>query len=181
VLDRGGVVLRLANVYGPGDESPQAVGEACQRLLEAEPGEHLEVRQPFKKLVPAHLGDIIKCLIRAGRLRLAGEAPPLCTVASQGHYMREDGLLRAVAGALNRIRGTDYGYDIEELPAEEEAAFSYDLAKMRDHLLGGEPPTPFGRGVQQQLTWLMERAEGLPASEPALAIQFADADDRKPR
>lgn len=173
VLDRGGVVLRLANVYGPGDESPQAVGEACQRLLEAEPGDELEVRQPFKKLVPAHLGDIIRCLIRAAGLRTEGSFSPLFTVASQETYMREDSLLRAVADALNRIRGTDHEYDIEKLPPEERTAFTYDLAKMRSHLLRGEPLTPFETGVQQQLARLMERAEGLPADEPALEVEFA--------
>ena len=173
VLDRSGIILRLANVYGPGDESPQAVGEACQRLLEAEPGDELEVRQPFKKLVPAHLGDIIKCFIRASRLELPEPASPLFTVASQEHYMREDALLRTVADALNEIRGTDHQYEIEELPPEDEMAFTYDLTKMKTHLLHGEPLTPFSDGVKGQLNWLLAREEGTAASETAVVIDFA--------
>ncbi|MGD2174506.1 MAG: NAD(P)-dependent oxidoreductase, partial [Candidatus Brocadiaceae bacterium] len=174
VLDSGGLVLRLSNVYGPGDESVQAVGEACHRLTEADPGERIEVRQPFKKLVPAYLGDIVKCFIRAAGLRLPAEVSPIFLVASQEHYMREDTLLRAVADALDEIRGTDHVYDIEELPPEEETAFSYDLTKMRTHLLQGEPLTPFSEGVREHLIWLMERAEGRGAAEPAFAIRLRE-------
>ena len=172
VLERGGLVVRLSNVYGPGDESPQAVSEACHRLLEANPGDRLDVRQPFKKLVPAFLGDIITVLIRAGSLRLPESVVPLFTMASQEHYMREDELLRTVAECVNEIRGTDCDYDVQELPAEDEVAFTYDLAKMKSWLLRGEEMTPFSEGVQQQLRWLMERAEGRPAREADVVVSF---------
>ncbi len=175
VGDDGGVILRLANVYGPGDESVQAVGEACHRLLEAEPGDELEVRRPFKKLVPAYLGDIIKSLVRAGALRFPDPVTPLFAVASQEDYMREDALLRAVAEALNALRGTDYEYDIERLPPEDETAFTYDLSKLRTHLLRGEELTSFAEGVREQLRWLMARTEGEPSAEPALEIEFAES------
>ncbi len=176
VLDYGGLVLRLSNVYGPGDESPQAVSEACQRLLEARPGDRIDVRQPFKRLVPAYLGDIIKVFIRAGGLQLPESALPLFTIASQEHHMREDELLRTVATCLNEIRGTNYDYDIEELPAEDDAAFTYDLTKMKAHLLSSEELTHFSEGAREQLLWLMERAEGRPAREADVVISF-DEDD----
>ena len=172
VLDYGGLVLRLSNVYGPGDESPQAVSEACQRLLEAAPGDRIDVRQPFKRLVPAYLGDIIKAFIRAGGLRLPESVLPLFTVASQKHYMREDELLRTVAKCLNEIRGTNHDYDIEELPAEDDVAFTYDLTKMNAHLLRSEDMTPFSEGAREQLLWLTERAEGRPARQADLVIGF---------
>jgi len=170
VLDDGGLVLRLSNVYGPGDESPQAVSEACHRLLEAAPGDRIAVRQPFKKLVPTYLGDIIKVFIRAGRLRLPEAVLPLFTIASQEHYMREDELLRTVASCLDQIRGTDCEHDIEELPAEDGVAFSYDLTKMKTYLLRSEETTPFSRGVREQLLWLMERAESRPARDADVVI-----------
>ncbi|MFO8008988.1 MAG: NAD-dependent epimerase/dehydratase family protein [Candidatus Brocadiia bacterium] len=173
VLDQGGVVLRLSNVYGPGDESTQAVGEVCQRLLAAEPGDRLEVRQPFKKLVPNYLGDIIKACVRAGGLDLPEGVPPLFTVASQEGYLREDALLRAAAEALNRIRGTDHDCDIERLPPEEETAFTYDLSKVRRLLLYGEELTPFEDGIAEQLKWLIARSEGREPPGPALTIRFA--------
>ena len=83
VLDHGGLVLRLGNVYGPGDESTQAVGEACHRILAADPNVETKVNQPFKRLVPAYLGDIIKSFIRAGNLRLPDGVSPVFTIASQ--------------------------------------------------------------------------------------------------
>ena len=82
--------LRLSNVYGPGDESTQAVGEACHRILAADPSVETKINQPFKKLMPAYLGDIIKSLVRAGTLRLPDGVSPVFTVASQEHYLRED-------------------------------------------------------------------------------------------
>lgn len=177
VLDYGGLVLRLSNVYGPGDESPQAVSEACQRLLEADPGDRIGVRQPFKKLVPAYLGDIIKVFIRAGGLQLPESTLPLFTIASQEHYMREDELLRTVAACLNEIRGTSCEYDIEELPAEADVALTYDLTKMKAHLLRSGELTPFSEGAREQLLWLMERAEGRPAREADLVISFDEDGD----
>jgi nucleoside-diphosphate-sugar epimerase len=162
VLDHSGLVLRLGNVYGPGDESTQAVGEACQRILAADPAVELKINQPFKKLVPAYLGDIIKALIRAGTVRLPGGVSPVFTFASQEHYLREDALLRAAANSLNAIRGTDRQYRIEQLPAEQTAAFTYDLGKMSKHLFGGEELTPFEAGVKAQLRWLIGRGEGGP-------------------
>jgi nucleoside-diphosphate-sugar epimerase len=172
VLDYGGLVLRLSNVYGPGDESPQAVSEACHRLLEADRADRIGVRQRFKKLVPAYLGDIIKVFIRMGRLRLPESALPVFTIASQEHYMREDELLRTVATCLNEIRGTNQDHEIEELPAEDDVAFSYDLTKMKTHLLRTEEMTPFSKGVREQLLWLMERAQGRPAREADVVISF---------
>lgn len=153
-LDAGGVVLRLSNVYGPGDDSPQAVGEACQRILQATPGERLTIRQPFKKLVPAYLGDIVKSLLAAGSRELPRDAEPVFTVASQEQYFREDALLRTVASALNRIEGKSRQYDIEELPAEDRQAFTYDLTKLRATLLPGEDLTRFEDGLAEQLRWL---------------------------
>jgi hypothetical protein len=76
VLERGGVVLRLCNVYGPGDESAQAVGEACRRILAADPDVEAKVNQPFKKLVPTYLGDIVRCLVRASTWPRAAGRPP---------------------------------------------------------------------------------------------------------
>ena len=67
-------------------------------------------------------------------------------------------MLRAAAASLNKIRGTARRYRIEQLPAENETAFSYDLSKMRKHLLYGEELTPFEDGVRAQMAWLMERA-----------------------
>ncbi len=159
VLDHGGLVLRLSNVYGPGDESTQAVGEACHRILDADPNVEIRVIQPFKKLVPTYLGDIIKSLIRAGNLRLPGGVSPVFTIASQEHYLREDALLRTAGASLNKICGTTRDYRIEQLPPEKETTFTYDLGKMQKHLLCGEKLTPFEEGVRLQLTWLMERAK----------------------
>jgi len=173
VLDDGGVVLRLSNVYGPGDESTQAVAEACQRLLAARPGDWIEVRQPFKKLVPVYLGDIFKAFVRAGRLRLPAHEKAVFTVASQPDYMREDELLRTVAESLNRIGGTSHEYDIEQLPPEDGTAFTYDLTRMNAYLLKTEEMTPFAEGVERQLRWLMARREGAAAGEWAVVVDFA--------
>jgi nucleoside-diphosphate-sugar epimerase len=173
VLDQGHAVLRLSNVYGRGDESTQAVGEACQRVLAAMPEEELKIHQPFKKLVPAYLGDIIKTLICAGSLEVPDRVSPVFTMASQEHYLREDALLRAAADALNRIRGTDVAYRIEQLPPEPEEAFTYDLSKMRNYLLSGEPLTDFREGVREQLSWLIGRAEGKPAEKADTVVRFA--------
>jgi len=162
VLDHGGAVLRLANVYGPGDESVQAVAEACRRIMAADPAVLTTINQPFKKLVPAYLGDIIKCFITAATLEMPDQVAPVFTVASQEGYLREDALLRATSVALNDIRGTDYDYKIEQLPPEDEVAFTYDLGKMRTYLLPGEPPMPFEQGVREQLLWLMGRADCKP-------------------
>lgn len=185
VLDHGGVVLRLSNVYGPGDESTQAVGEACQRVLgvptascrrgvppAADPAVELEIRQPFKKLVPAHLGDIIRCLVRSATLPLDEGINPVFTVASQEDYLREDALLRTVADALTEIRGQNVEYRIEKLPPEKKKAFTYDLTAMRTHLLPGETLTPFRDGVKAQLAWLIDRAEGRAPAGEALSIEF---------
>ena len=175
VLDDGHPAPRLANVYGPGDESTQAVAEACQRLLEAEPGDRIEVLRPFKKLVPNYLGDIITSLVRAGTLELPEDEEAVFTVASQSGYMREDELLRTVAESLNRIRGTDHEYDIEELAPEEETAFTYDLSRMKRYLVKEEEMTPFGEGVEEQLRWLIERQEGAPPRGADVVIDLADA------
>ncbi len=157
VLDHGGVVLRLSNVYGPGDESLQAVGEACHRIMTAEPGASLAIRQPFKKLVPACLPDIIQALLRAAALELPEDVAPVFTVASQEHYLREDDLLRTAAQALNELRDTAHGYDIEPLPPETSRAFTYDLTKLRTWLLPDTPLTPFADGLKQQLAWRLNR------------------------
>ena len=133
-----------------------------------------QVNQPFKKLVPAYLGDIIKSLVRAGTLCLPDGVSPVFTIASQEHYLREDALLRAAAASLNRIRGTACHYRIEQLPAENEITFTYDLGKMRKHLLYGEELTPFEEGVRSQLTWRMERAKENAAD---LTIAFAQPED----
>jgi nucleoside-diphosphate-sugar epimerase len=173
VLDHGGVVLRLSNVYGPGDESTQAVAEACHRILAADPAVETKINQPFKKLVPTYLGDIIKALIRAGTLHLPDDVSPVFTVASQEHYLREDALLRAVTVGLNRICGIDRRYQIEQLPPEEKAAFAYDLGKMKRYVLYGEELTPFEEGVRSQLTWLMERAKKKSPEAADVTIEFA--------
>lgn len=173
VLDHGGIVLRLSNVYGPGDESTQAVGEACQRIMAADPDIETRILQPFKKLLPTYLGDILKALVRAATLRLPEGLAPVFTVASQENYMREDALLRAVAQAMNTIRGTQRDYRIEPLPAETAASFTYDLGKMRRHLLHGEVLMPFEDGVRAQLAWLMQRAGSQRTQDADLAIEFA--------
>ena len=157
VLDHDGVVLRLSNVYGPGDESVQAVAEACHRILAADPAVETTINQPFKKLVPAYLGDIIASLIGAGSVQLPEDVPAVFTISSQEHYLREDALLRTVAASLSKIQGTNHTYRIEQLPPEQDAAFTYDLAKMRKHLLHGAEPTPFEQGVARQLAWLIDR------------------------
>lgn len=172
VLDHGGVVLRLSNVYGPGDESTQAVAEACQRILAADPDVQIKVNQPFKKLVPTYLGDILKALIRAGTLRVADDVAPVFTVASQEHYLREDALLRAASVSLNQLRGSDRPYRIEALAPEDKIAFTYDLAKLRKYLLNGEQPTPFEDGLRAQLAWLLSRAEKASGAAD-LAVEFS--------
>ena len=176
VLDHGGVVLRLSNVYGPGDESTQAVAEACQRILAADPAVQTEINQPFKKLVPAYLGDIIKSLVRAGTLELPDGVSPVFTVTSQEHYLREDALLRAVAAGLNTICGTNRHYQIEQLAPEKESAFTYDLGKLKKYLLHGEELTPFAEGVRSQLTWLMERARKKQPQAADLAVEFGQSE-----
>jgi len=175
VLDQGGIVLRLSNVYGPGDESTQAVGEACQRILAADPQVETRVLQPFKRLLPTYLGDILKTLVRAGTLQLPPGVTPVFTVASQEHYLREDALLRTVAKGLNVLRGSQVNYRIETLPVEPAAAFTYDLSKMRKHLLYGEELMPFEDGVRAQLDWLLRRAAGQTPPGADLAIAFAAA------
>jgi nucleoside-diphosphate-sugar epimerase len=156
VLDHGGLVLRLSNVYGPGDESTQAVGEACQRLLKAAEGEELKVRQPFKKLVPAYLGDINEALYRAASLELPNGISPVFTMSSQSSYMREDELLRSVDKGLQRIRGSG-GRIIEILePETGPPAFTYDLAKLQTYLLEDYTLTPFVDGLEAQLRRLIQ-------------------------
>ncbi len=167
-LDLGGVVPRLANVYGPGDDSLQAVGEACQRVLKARPGERLAVIRPFKKLVPCFLGDIAKSLIRSSTLRLDTVDTPLFTVASQETYLKEDELLRTVAASLNAIRGEAVAYEIQPLEPDDPPAFTYDLRKCRDVLLQGDSLTSFSDGIEQHLRWLLDR----PASGPDLTVRF---------
>ena len=173
ILDGGGVVLRLSNVYGPGDESVQAVAEACQRIRQAEPGVPIKVRQPFKKLVPCYMGDILKAFVRAGALRPLQAGRPVFTLASQDHYLREDALLRTVAACINEICGTSQAYDIETLPPENEVAFTYDLSKMMAFLFQGEQRTPFASGLKEQLLWMMERSEGRPERVLDATITFS--------
>ncbi|MFW6303821.1 MAG: NAD-dependent epimerase/dehydratase family protein [Candidatus Sumerlaeota bacterium] len=156
-LDRGAEVLRLSNVYGPGDESVQAVAEACHRIIAAKPGEQLQINQPFKKLVPVYMGDILTCLLNASGREYPEGLRPVFTVASQENYMREDELLRTVAAAMNEIKEGETRYDIERLEDEEETAFTYDTSKMQEYLLAGTEPTPFQKGVKEQLIWLMNR------------------------
>jgi nucleoside-diphosphate-sugar epimerase len=154
VMQSGGVVLRLTNVYGPGDDSTQAVAEACQRLIVAEPSERIDVRQPFKRLVPMYMGDICRSFIRAASLDLPPGVSPLFTVASQDGYMREDELLRTVAACLKEDGGRTF--DIETLPPEESPGFVYDLSKMHNYLLSEDEVTPFHEGVREHLHWLMD-------------------------
>jgi nucleoside-diphosphate-sugar epimerase len=172
VLDNGGIVLRLSNVYGPGDESTQAVGEACQRLLAAGPDERLNIRQPFKKLVPAYIGDINAGLFRAAALDLPSGMKPVFTMASQSSYLREDELLKTVDKGLMRIRGSS-AHDIETLPPEDGApAFAYDLSKLRTWLLPGHGFMPFVDGLEAQLRRLISCGFGSPnqpAAGPATA------------
>ncbi len=158
-LEHGGIVLRLGNVYGPGDDSVQAVGEACHRMLEAEPDDVIGIIRPFKKLVPAYLGDINKALVRAAAVRLAEGASPVFTVASQEHYLKEDALLRAVGTSLNEVRGTDHEYRIEELPTDDPPDFTYDLSRLREQLLNGEGLTGLHDGLAKHLAWLTARME----------------------
>lgn len=158
-LEHGGIVLRLGNVYGPGDDSVQAVGEACHRMLEAEPGEVLGIIRPFKKLVPAYLGDINKALMRAATVRLPEGVSPVFTVASQEHYLKEDALLRAVGSSLNEVRGTDHEYRIEKLPVDDPPDFTYDLGRLREQLLDGEGLTDLHDGLAKHLAWLTARME----------------------
>lgn len=173
VLDHGGVVLRLSNVYGPGDESTQAVGEACQRVMAAGADTEIRILQPFKKLLPTYLGDILKAMVRAGTMPPPAGRAPVFTIASQEGYLREDALLRAVAKGLNALRGTQVPYRIEALPPEAAAAFTYDLGPMRTHLLHGETLMPFEEGVQAQLAWLLRRAQGTAGPGADLEIAFA--------
>lgn len=155
-LDHGGLVLRLSNVYGPGDESTQAVGEACQRLLRAADGEELLVRQPFKKLVPAYLSDINEALYRAASLELPKGISPVFTMSSQSNYMREDELLRSVDQGLQRIRGSG-SRKIETLePENGPPAFTYNLSKLQSYLLKDYTLTPFVDGLEAQLRRLIQ-------------------------
>lgn len=169
-LDHGATVLRLSNVYGPGDDSLQAVGEACQRILSADPGDHLEIRQPFKKLVPCFLGDIVKALLRASVHTAPEGDTPLFTVASQDSYLKEDALLSTVASSLNALRGENRVYDIEMLTPDTPPSFTYDLAKLTGTLLAGETLTPFGEGLEQHLRWLTTRSDGRTSS--GLTVSF---------
>ena len=173
IRDGGGVILRLSNVYGPGDESVQAVAEACQRILQADPSVPIKVRQPFKKLVPCYIGDILKSFVRAGQPSRPRSVQPVFTVASQDHYLREDALLLTVAACVNDIRGTRLAYDIETLPPENGTAFAYNLSKMMKHLFQGEERTAFASGLREQLLWMMERAAGKPERPLDLTINFA--------
>ena len=155
-LDHSGVVLRLSNVYGPGDESTQAVGEACQRILKAADNEELRVRQPFKKLVPAYLGDINEALYRAASLELPPGISPVFTISSQSTYIREDELLRSVDKGLQRIRGSD-SRTIETLePEPGPPAFTYNLSKLQTYLLKDYKLTPFVDGLEAQLRRLIQ-------------------------
>lgn len=171
-LENDGVVLRLANVYGPGDDSLQAVGEACARIMKAKPGDHIKVLRPFKKLVPTFLGDIVKSLIRAGTMEMTGTAPPLFTMASQENYVKEDEILRAVASALTMVRGTTAACDIETLPPDTPQDFTYDLSKLRTHLLSGEELTSFDEGLAEHVRWLLAHQAGdRPATD--VSVTFA--------
>ncbi len=163
-FDHGGVVLRLANVYGPGDDSVQAVGEACQRIMEYKEGDHLHIIRPFKKLVPAYLGDISKSLICASTYEIQDGVKPLFTVASQDSYLKEDALLRIVGSSYNTVTGNTTEYDIEELEMEDPPDFTYDLSKFKNSLLKGGDITPFGKGLETHLRWLTSRPEGAPLS-----------------
>jgi nucleoside-diphosphate-sugar epimerase len=165
VLDHDGIVLRLSNVYGPGDESTQAIGEACQRLLKAAPGEELKVRQPFKKLVPAYLGDINEALYRAASLNLPKGIRAVFTMSSQATYMREDELLRSVDKGLQRIekmrriRGSG-GRKIETLePEAGPPAFTYDLSKLKTYVLKDYTLTLFVDGLEAQLNRLIQSGQ----------------------
>jgi len=158
-LDHGGVVLRLANVYGPGDDSTQAVGEACARVTDAAGSERLTIRQPFKKLVPAYLGDICASLVAAASVSLPDGTSPIFTVASQEDYLKEDELLRTVATALNNLRGETRAYDIERLEPDEQKAFTYDTTKLSKVLLPGHELMPLAKGLEEQLRWLDGGAE----------------------
>ncbi len=132
------------------------MGEACRRIIDAEPGQHLEIIRPFKKLVPCFLGDIVTLLLRSSTLSLPESISPLFTVASQEGYIKEDALLHAVAESLNVVRGEQREYDIEPLPVEDSPAFSYDLTKVRKYLLRGRELTPLTKGLEQHLRWLLE-------------------------
>ena len=62
-------------------------------------------------------------LVRAGTLDFSEVEVPLFTVASQENYLKEDILLRTVAGSLERIRGEELMYDIEKLQHDNPPIF----------------------------------------------------------
>ena len=157
VLAHSGCVLRLGNVYGPGDDSAQAIGELCRRLLAASPGDSIAVRQPNKKIVPAYIGDIHEALYRAAGVAITPGFRPVFTTASHEEYLREDELLASVAEALARIR-EDARFEIEMLPEDKERpVFRYDLTKLTTVLLPGFTPTPLVDGLEAQLRRLLGR------------------------
>jgi len=116
-------------------DSVQAVGEACQRIMNYRAGEHLHIIRPFKKLVPAYLGDISRALIRASAYEIEDGVKPLFTVASQASYLKVDELLRTVAQSYNQVTGQAVEYDIEELVRDDPPDFTYDLSEFRNVLL----------------------------------------------
>ena len=50
--------------------------------------------------------------------------------------------------------------------------FSYDLDKIRRHLMAGEELTPFDRGLEKHLRWLKGHREGRAESPADFAIFF---------
>ena len=73
------------------------------------------------------------------------------------------------------MRGTQAEYDIEMLPADNPADFTYDLDKLCTHLLSGERLTPFQEGIEQHLRWLLSRSGDEMSIATALEVAFSQS------
>lgn len=138
-----GAILRLSNVYGPGQRVGKGLGVLAHWLRAAAAGEPLRlIGDPATTRDFVHVDDVVACLRRlAARSWPRGEPPLILNVAS-GVSTSLDELLAIVAGVVGR-----------PLPVIREPARSVDRpesaldVERAARLLGWRARTPLADGV----------------------------------
>jgi len=142
VSDANGVSLRIATVYGPGENGPRAIPSFARAFLRGERpvlhGGGLDSRDYV------HVTDVATAFVNAG---LTAGIPPVLNVGS-GVPRNTRGVLAAVAAAV----GVEP--DADEVPSPRAPTrLVLDIAKARA-CLQLEPRVDFAAALAEELAWL---------------------------
>jgi UDP-glucose 4-epimerase len=142
------VVLRFANVYGPGSgHKNTAIPAFCKAVLRnAAPVVYGTGRQ-FRDFV--YVADVVEAI----QLALGSTATGVFNIAS-GHSVTIETVLNAVAGCAGRR----FAVNLDAARPGEVFGSQVDISKAR-RVLGFRPETSLSRGIQQTWDWFAQQEE----------------------